>query len=204
MRNPTAVPFGAINPKTGDVVFYHEYYVSEKTLPVHAKALKPQFEEIPVGLMRFMVIDPACKNRMNDVINGKSVLTHFQEYGIYFSPGNNNLEYGISKVASYIEAGKIKIYKTCVNLVDELLKYTYPETDIDNADENQDEKPEKKHDHLCDAMRYAIARLPDDPHSLVSASYTPPKSYADINYYDTLDEFDADNKEMYDDYLAYY
>lgn len=203
LRNPTAVPFGAINPKTGEIVIYKEYYVPEQTLPVHAKALKPQIDAIPTGLVRFMVIDPACKNRMNDVINGKSVLTHFQEYGLYFQPGNNSLEYGLSKVNAYIDAGKLKIYKTCIHLIGELLGYVYPEVDIDNAEENLDENPEKKNDHLCDALRYIIARLPDDPHALKNGAYEPPKSYSEYNNYDTI-EYDDENPERFDDFLAYY
>lgn len=204
LRNPTAVPFGAINPKSGEVVIYNEYYVPEKTLPQHVAALKPMITKIPSGLIRFMVIDPACKNRMNDVMNGKSVLTHFQEYGLYFSPGNNNLEYGLSKVNAYIEAGKLKIYKNCIHLIGELLGYVYPEVDIDNADENLDEKPTKKNDHLADALRYMVARLPDDPHALKSLSYEPPRSYSQINVYDTIEESMYDNDEKMGDFLSYY
>ena len=203
LRNPTAVPFGAINPKTGDVVIYNEYYVPEKTLPYHAQQLKPMFDRVPTGLIRFMVADPAIKNRMNDVISGKNIQSHFMEYGIYWQLGNNNLEYGLAKINSYIEAGKIKIYKTCISLIKELLQYTYPEVDIDNADENLDEKPEKKNDHLCDALRYMIARLPDDPEMLKMSSYSPPKSYSDITIYDTID-YDDEIPEKFDDFLAYY
>lgn len=203
LRNPTAVPFGAINPKTGEVVIYHDYYVAEKTLPYHAKELRKLIDPIPTGLIRYMVADPAIKNRMNDVINGKNIQSHFMEYGLYFQLGNNNLEYGLAKVNSYIEADKLKIYKTCVHLIKEMLQYVYPEVDIDNADENLDEKPEKKNDHLMDALRYMIAKLPDDPETLKLQAFSPPKSYADISVYDTID-YDDDNLEKFDDYLAYY
>lgn len=204
LRNPTAAPFAAIDPVKGEVVIFDEYYVREKVLPFHAKQIKERVNRIPHGLLRFMVIDPACKNRMNDVVNGKSILNHFQEYGLYFSLGNNNLEYGLSKVNTYIEAGKLKIYKTCFNLIDEMLKYVYPEVDIDNAEENLDEKPVKQNDHLMDAMRYMIARLPDDPEHLKGYSYSPESQWGDtISPRSTID-YDDDLPEMYDDYLAYY
>jgi hypothetical protein len=204
LRNPTAVPFGAIDPKSGEVVIFNEYYVREKTLPYHAHQLKERIGTIPAGTLRFMVIDPACKNRMNDVVNGKSVIDHFREYGLYFSLGNNNLEYGLSKVNTYIEAGKLKIYKTCINLIGELLGYVYPETDIDNADENLDEKPEKKNDHLCDALRYMIARLPDDPETLKLESHNPPDRWGGIRPLETIDYDDDfyEDKEL--DYLSFY
>jgi PBSX family phage terminase large subunit len=203
LRNPTAVWWGAINPRDGEVILYDEYYVPEKTLPYHAQALRPKIRCINAGLLRFMVADPAIKNRMNDVINGKNIQSHFQEYGLYFQLGNNNIEYGLAKVNSYIELKKLKIYKTCVNGIKELLQYVYPETDIDNSDENRDEKPEKKNDHLCDAMRYMIARLPDDPETLKNSSYSPPKHYSDVVYHDTI-EYDEEEKEKFEDYLAYY
>jgi hypothetical protein len=150
-----------------------------------------------------MVADPAIKNRMNDVMSGKNIQMHFMEYGIFWQLGNNNIEYGLTKVGSYIDAKKIKIYKSCLDLIKELLQYVYPEVDIDNADENLDEKPEKKNDHACDALRYMMARLPDDPELLKLSAFEPPKSYSDVHVYDTID-YDDDNKEQYDDYLAYY
>jgi PBSX family phage terminase large subunit len=204
LRNPTAVVFGAINPKTGEVIIYDEYYVPEKTLPYHASQLKEKINKIPSGLLRYMVADPAIKNRMNDVINGKNIQSHFQEYGLFFQLGNNNLEYGLAKVNSYIEASKIKIYKTCLSLIRELLQYKYPELDMDNYHENQDEKPIKANDHASDAMRYMIARLPDDPEHLKSESYTPPKSYSGYDNYDTIDYDDEihDKKDL--DYMSYY
>lgn len=204
LRNPTAVPFGAINPDRGELVIFNEYYVREKTLPYHAQQLKDRINRIPTGLLRFMVIDPACKNRMNDVVNGKSVVDHFREYGLYFSLGNNNIDYGLSKVNTYIELRKLKIYKTCYNLINEMLTYVYPETDIDNADENLDEKPVKQNDHLMDAMRYMIARLPDDPELLKGTSHSPHTQWGDdISPRSTID-YDDDMPEMYDDFLAYY
>lgn len=203
LRNPTAVVFAAINPKNGEIVIYNEYYVPEKTLPYHATQLKMLTGEIETGTLRYMVIDPATKNRMNDVINGKSIQAHFQEYGLFFQLGNNSLEYGLAKVNAYIDAGKLKIYKTCIHLVKELLGYVYPEVDIDNADETLDEKPVKMNDHAADGMRYMIARLPDDPELLKLMAHEPPKSYSAYSNYDTI-EYDEENHEMYDDYLAYY
>lgn len=204
LRNPTAVVFGAINPETGEVIIYDEYYVPEKTLPQHAQSLKPRVESIQHGRLRFMVIDPAAKNRMNDVINGKNIQSHFMEYGLYFQLGNNNLEYGLGKVNAYIDSKQLKIYKSCIHLIKELLGYVYPEVDIDNAEENLDEKPIKQNDHAADGLRYMIARLPDDPKDLILSSFAPPTSYSDIRIYETVEEYEESNAEMYDDFLAYY
>lgn len=204
LRNPTAVLFGAINRKTGELVIYDEYYVSERTLPQHAHALKEKIKKIPAGLIRFMVIDPATRNRMNDVINGKSIQAHFMEYGLYFQPGNNSLEYGITKVNTYIELKKLKVYKTCVNLIKEAINYTYPETEMDEQEEKLSEKPEKKHDHALDALRYMIAKLPDDPEFLKTDSYEPPNIYLPNERYDTI-EYDEELMNENDiDFLSFY
>jgi hypothetical protein len=201
IRNPTAVSFGAINPKSGEVIIYNEYYVPEKTLPEHAKAIKALLEEIPIGKIRFMVIDPATKARTNP-IEGKSVQSHFQEYGLYFQLGNNSMEYGLAKVNAYIEQKKLKVYKTCVNFVKEALGYVYPELDMDNENENQDERPIKANDHILDATRYLIARLPDDPSMLENEAYEPPRHYNEYRVYDTIEYEELNENEL--DYLSYY
>lgn len=213
LRNPTAVLFGAIDPKTGELVIYNEYYVRERTLPEHAKHIKPLVQEIQAGLLRFMVADPAIKQRSADVINGKSVQTHYGEHGLFFQTGNNDLDYGLAKVNSYIFRGRIKIYKTCVNLIEELLGYVYPELDMDNASENQDEKPIKANDHACDSLRYMIAKLPEEPDDLKGMSFEVPDRF--VNDYRTIpsykendfDEVEFTRSEKYNeqlDYLAYY
>jgi hypothetical protein len=205
IRNPTAMIMAAINPKTGEVVVYNEYYVPEKTIPEHVKVIKPLIEEIPAGLIRFMVIDPATKQRTNP-IEGKSVQSHYQEYGLYFQAGNNNVEYGLTKVNSYIELGKLKVYKSCIYFIKEALGYVYPELDMDNSDENQDEKPIKANDHLMDSLKYLIAKLPDDPEYLKVESYSPPKRYDTYTNYETIETNDEymDNENKITDYLNYY
>jgi len=175
-RNPTAVIFGAINPKNGELVIYHEYYQPNMLLPDHAKNLKPLISEIPYGMLRFMVCDPSCGNKL-DVVKGKSVQGLFQEYGLFFSLGNNSIESGILKVNSFIERGKMKVFHTCVNLIKEAYAYKYEELDIDSVNENFDEKPIKAQDHAMDALRYLCMRLPDNIDLLKSDSFNPPTRY---------------------------
>lgn len=188
-RNPTALPFGAIDPKEGVLYIYNEYYEPNRLLPAHAAHLKPLIDEIPAGLLQFMVADPSIKNK-TDVVNGKSVLSLFQEYGMYFQPGNNNIEAGLLRVNSYIERGRLKIYYTCVNTVREHLGYKYPEVDIDD-DSNLDEKPVKKDEHSCDALRYLCMRLPEDPDMLKGKSFEAPTKYTPQ---------EDDHQDVYDEY----
>lgn len=171
LRNPTALVFGAIDPNRGELILYNEYYRANTLVPEHVKNIKPLIEEIPPGKIRFMKIDPSAKNK-TDPINGKSIQGLYQEYNLFFSPANNSIETGILRVNSYIERGKLKIYHTLVNTVREHLNYKFPELDIDD-DKNPDEKPVKKDEHSCDAVRYLCMALPDDPDMLINPDYDP-------------------------------
>jgi PBSX family phage terminase large subunit len=201
LRNPTALVFGAIDPVNAEVIIYNEYYKANTLVPAHVKAIKPLLEEISHGRLRFIKADPSTRNK-TDPINGKSVQGLYQEYGIYLSEANNNVETGILRVNSYIERGKLKVYSTCINTVREHLRYTFPEITMDN-DKNLDEKPVKKDDHSCDALRYMMMALPDDPKLLKLVAFEPKMSY---NYPEsTENEYGWDEKyrERYDE-VQYY
>ena len=178
LRNPTAMLIGAIDEQTGNVHIFKEYYKANTLVPEHARNIKAILEEekVTAGNTRFMVIDPAAGNK-TDPINGKSIQGLYQEYGLYFSPANNNIDAGILKVNAYIELGKLKIHDTCPNLIRELQNYQYPDVEMEAKDKNLKEKPIKTHDHAADALRYLLMRLPDDPNNLKNSSHKPPDRY---------------------------
>lgn len=196
LRNPTSVHFHAINPKTGEVITYDEYYKPNTLVPQHAAALKPMIEQIPAGRLRFMVADPSTRNK-TDPIEGKSVQALYQEYGMYFQPGNNNVEAGILKVNSYIERGRWKIFRDkCPNLCREGVGYKFPDLTMDKADENLDEKPVKKADHAMDDCRYGFMRLPDDPDLLKADAFEPQKRYNRTNKSENEYHLDDEDDEL--------
>jgi PBSX family phage terminase large subunit len=201
MRNATAIYFHAINPILGEVVTYKEYYVPGKTVPEHAKELKPMIDEISPGTLYAMVADPSTNNK-TDPVNGKSVMGLFQEYDIFFQPGNNHMEAGILRVNSYIERGKWKILTDRnPNLARELINYKYPEQTLDDK-KNPDEKPIKKDDHGPDSCRYWFMRLPEDPDLLFTlSSYETPTRYKreEDDEDEDWDDYNEDGK----DYLSY-
>jgi phage terminase large subunit len=175
LRNPTAIPYAAINPDKGEVVVYNEYYKANTLVPEHAKNIKEELAKIPAGRLRFMMADPSIKNK-TDPVNGKSVLGLYSEQGIFWTPGNNDIETGLLRVNAYIEHGKFKIYSTCVNTIREHLHYKFPEITMDD-DKNLDERPEKKNEHSCDALRYMMMALPADPLELSTLAYEPQRGY---------------------------
>ena len=202
LRNPTAVVFSAIDPKNGEVITYNEYYKPNTLVPAHATTLKGLLEEIPFGKLRFMKADPSIKNK-TDPINGKSVQGLYQEYGIFWSLGNNNIEAGILRVNSYIERRKWKVYNTCTNIVREHLNYKFPEITMDD-DKNLDEKPLKKDEHSCDAARYKFMALPDNPDLLKTLAYEPKMDYNGYKREENEYGWDDKYKDNYaDSFLSY-
>lgn len=197
-RNPTAVYWHAIDPDKGLVVTYDEYYVAGRLVPDHAVAVKPRIDAVPAGRLMFMVADPSIRNK-TDFVNGKSVQSLYQEYGMYFTEGNNSIDMGILKINSYIERGRWVIFSDkAPNLAREGKKYKYPEQSMDDK-KNPDEKPVKKDDHAMDSVRYGFVRLPDDPELLKTIASEPPKKY------NKNDEYDEDDFEEYGsrDYMSY-
>ena len=59
--------------------------------------------------------------------------------------------------------GKLKFFSSLNNLKFEAINYVYPDKNI-----NTNDKPVDRHNHLWDAIRYIIARLPRDPNELNS------------------------------------
>lgn len=191
IANPTAVLFHAIDRETGTIITYDEHYFAGQTVPWHAERIKQKLREIPDGLLLFMVADPSIKAE-RDPRTGKNVQTLYQEYGIYWSLGNNKIEAGILKVNSYIERRKwIILTDKCPNLAREIVNYKWPEVTMDDADENRPEKPVKARDHACDSVRYGFMLLPDDPERLktegISPSYPKAKQIAPDDWDDDED-----------------
>ena len=66
----------------------------------------------------------------------------------------DSIQNGINTIRHLFKTNKIKIHKSCVNLINELETYAYPEK---RPDANEYEAPIKEHDHALDALRYALA-----------------------------------------------
>lgn len=67
--------------------------------------------------------------------------------------GRDSVKNGINIVRELFKANKLKIHKSCENLIYELETYSYPEKkDFKNDDEN----PIKENDHAMDALRYPL------------------------------------------------
>jgi len=67
--------------------------------------------------------------------------------------GNDSIVNGIQKVRNLFKENRLRIHRSCLNLIFELETYCYPEK---KDKKNPQELPIKENDHACDAMRYAL------------------------------------------------
>lgn len=139
------VDFGYTNPaavltidcdQLGNYWITEEWYKTGKTnieIIEYCKAKQPNA----------LYPDPAEPDRIEDM----------RRLGLNTREVSKDIEAGISKVRELLKANRLKIHRSCVNLISELETYSYPDKKADN---NYNEAPIKEHDHACDALRYAL------------------------------------------------
>lgn len=66
---------------------------------------------------------------------------------------SKEIEAGIACVKDLFKQGRIHIHASCINLIQELETYSYPEK---KPDKNEAEVPIKENDHAMDEMRYVL------------------------------------------------
>lgn len=160
-NDPCAVPMAAIDPKDGCIYVYSDYYVREQPISYHARKVKEMIQ----GLNMYCPLqaDPSVKKRSDR--DGVSYADYFyQVSGVLLEPANNDILFGIEKVRDYMYAGKLKFFNTCFNIKEEASKYAYAKKETVNSNDT----PVDKDNHLWDAIRYMIVKMPRNPHDMES------------------------------------
>lgn len=161
-KDETTLLLGAIEPKTGVVYVYQEYYVSQQPLSYHADQVKNMIQGLP--MYNQIQADPSVLHRSDR--DGRSYQDYFyQRSGIHLEPANNSISVGIEKVRDYMYCGKLKFFQSLVNLKAEAYNYVYPDKTF-----TDEEKPLGGFDHLMDALRYMIMALPQNPFEMTQIS----------------------------------
>lgn len=169
------IDFGAANP-TG-VVFvccdnnqnwfvYDEIYEKESGVEKISEMIKARI----IGLNISGIFgDPS----------GKIIMQEYQLKGIPVVGGNNEMIGGISKINEYLKPSlltgkpRLKVFKTCPNLIREFENYHYSEK---KNTLNAQERPVKEHDHLLDALRYVLFTISETPKELTYDEWSPRRS----------------------------
>ena len=165
-RDPTAHLVGALDPIRKTIYVYTEVEecLDDKPLEYIVKEIKKS-HDFPEYLLAYPhQCDPRGRNR--DQVSGQSWIDAYREKGIIFQTARdcegNSIAPTITKIANYADNGRLKIFSTCKKLKNELSKYKYPDRKVGD-DKNQGEKPQDKHNHLPDALRYMLSPFPQFP-----------------------------------------
>lgn len=155
-RRYIAIDYGTTNPMVfldvmddGDVVrIDREYYYDSRKMQrqkTDAEYLEDLKKFIGAEYPDFIIIDPSAA----------SFKVAVQQSGFRVKDADNDVNDGIRVTAMMMSKGKLKINRSCQNLIDELRGYVWDET----AARRGEEKPVKVRDHGCDALRYQIKTI---------------------------------------------
>ena len=136
--NRTAVVWASWD-REGDIIYlYSEHYQGQAEPAIHAAAIRARGDWIPG------VIDPAARGRGQK--DGDQLLRIYRDLGLDLVEAKNAVESGIFDVWERLSTGRIKVFKTLTNWLDEYRIY------------RRDEKGHvvKEKDHLMDSTRYLI------------------------------------------------
>ncbi len=85
-----------------------------------------------------------------------SAIAELEKRGVYCREvvkNKDSIKNGINSIRALFLQNKIHIHASCVNLINELETYSYPES---REGRNEEENPVKEHDHALDALRYML------------------------------------------------
>ena len=136
----TAAVWGAYNADADIVYLYSEHYREHEEPLVHVNAILSRGKWI-VG-----VIDPAARGRSQK--DGERLIDVYRKLGLeHLYPASNEVEAGIHECWTRLSTGRMKVFRTLSNWLQEYRFY--------QRDEKGRVKPDQA-DHAMDAMRYLI------------------------------------------------
>lgn len=159
---------GAVDIEKGVLYIYGESRSNDNNVETLAGLFYDFTKDIPVGgWICPPIIDPKSGPKRD--YDKKSLSDHFLDYGISFIPGFINVDARIFRLNTYFESGKLKIFRTCKDLIRELEDYKF------KADESLNSgftgKPVDKDNHGINALEWITMELPADPKNLLFGVY---------------------------------
>jgi hypothetical protein len=175
----------AIRPSDGKIFVYGDYFVKEMPVSHHAQQIK----RLVKGLEFLYAIqaDPSVNNRSDR--DGLSYKDYFYKLsGVSLAQANNDIMYGIEKVRDYMVSGNLFFFNDLEHIKFEAKSYQFRKSERRNSNET----PIDKNNHLMDAMRYMIAKLPQDPNDMVSVYVN---NYLEVPVSNFVQSFDSNKNE---------
>lgn len=136
--NRTAAIWTALDRETDTAYLYSEHYRGQVEPSVHAAAIKARGDWIPGA------IDPASRGRSQ--ADGEQLFQSYTDLGLNLVMADNGVESGIYDTWERMSTGRLKVFASCRNWIDEYRIY------------RRDDKGRivKDRDHLMDATRYLV------------------------------------------------
>lgn len=135
-----------MNPETGVLYFYREYYKTNQVLSQVASAFKKMTSDIPMGCLHIPLIDPSADKRSKTT--GKTYKQQLQlEHGIITKKAVNNIEDGIQKTKNMMYDGRLIFFNDLKETLREGCEYRYPTQEERNKNKNLGDKPLDKNNH---------------------------------------------------------
>jgi len=161
--------WGAIDEDRGKLVIYKEVYVNNRNIGELAALVKENSKDVPEGgWVRPFIIDPKSGRKRD--YNKKSLIDHFLEYGISYTPGQVDVDARVFKTNTMFEQDRIEIMDCCKNLIEELREYKFPSDD--SKDSGRADKPEDKNNHLINPLEWICMELPTNPADILFGIYS--------------------------------
>lgn len=134
----TACVWGALNRENGTVYIYDEYKRSRAELAVHIDAIKARGDWIPgVGDAAALIVTQH---------DAEQIINLYRQAGLNIQLPDKSVEAGLQRTWELLSQGKLKIFSSCAQLLQEYRVY------------RRDEKGRivKRDDHCLDALRYLV------------------------------------------------
>ena len=153
--NPTAVLWSAVDWDS-NIYIYDEHYEARKVISYHAEQIKLRDNS---NVKRWL-IDPSCRAKTQAKETLRSIIDEYNDYGLSFQPADNSQLAGINKANQAFKEGKLRIFKSCPNTIDEVSNWKWRKLKP-TIQRNEPEEPEDKKNHTCDDIIYLMNSLPD-------------------------------------------
>lgn len=192
-RNPTAVIWYAID-YDGNLIFYDEYYQTEKPISHHA-------EQIKTGKLCNGIADPSIFSKTQSKgLSVYSIADEYREYGVNLSPATKEVEIAaIARVNEFFKSGKVKIFRTLTSLRHECANWKWKPIKPGNDPKNITEEPEDYANHGADCVKYVIQTRYAN-----SVKPVPKPERYSLAYYDEQEKFrKAEEERMNGGYKAW-
>lgn len=136
--NRTAIAWFALDRENDKLYITNEHYRGQAEPSIHADSVKSRGDWIPG------VVDPASRGRGQR--DGEQLMQIYRDLGLDLQPAVNAVEAGVYEVWQRLSSGRLKVFRSCQNWLNEFRLY------------RRDEKGRivKVSDHLMDATRYGV------------------------------------------------